>query len=125
MRGRLRLALFGIAVIALTCATGPSVSAQVSGERVRISYTQRLRIETTNRAVGLDDSADGGTSYVRNRTSIMARTFPVNRLEITAQLTNEFRYHFVPENVDFSWHEVFVDLLYAKWDSVANLPLSL
>jgi hypothetical protein len=55
----------------------------------------------------------------------MLQSFPRPQWELTARLTNEFRYHFVPENTDFTWHEVFVDLLYLKWDSVGGTPISL
>lgn len=125
MLSRLTSVMAGCMVIALINISGPEIRAEDGIKRVQLSFTHRMRIETTDRAVGLDANGNGGTSYLRNRASIKARALPASRLEITAQLTNEFRYYFVPEDIDFSLHEVFVDLLYAKWDSVANLPLAL
>jgi hypothetical protein len=125
MRVKLRLVVAGFWVIAMGCITGSEVNAQAGSERLQLSFTHRIRIETTDRAICLDADGGCGSSWLRNRMCIKARTFPVRQLELTAQLTNEFRYNLVPENVDFSFHEVFIDLIYARWDSVANLPLAL
>jgi hypothetical protein len=125
MRVKLKLAVAGFSVIAMGSIAGSEINAQVGSERLQFSFTHRMRIETTDRAVCLDADGGCGTSYLRNRMSIKARTFPTRQLELTAQLTNEFRYYLVPENVDFSFHEIFVDLMYVRWDSVANVPLAL
>lgn len=117
--------LAGCALIVLINISGTGIHAEDGIKQFQLSLTHRMRIETTDRAVGLDADGNSGSSYLRNRTSIKAKTFPASNLEVTAQLTNEFRYYFVPEDIDFSLHEGFVDLLYAKWDSAANLPLSL
>lgn len=104
---------------------GPEAHAQPEIKRLQLSLTHRMRIETSDRAVCLDADGGCGSSYLRNRMSFRAQTRPMTRLEVTTQVTNEFRYYFAPENIDFSFHEVFVDLLYAKLDSVAGLPLTL
>lgn len=117
--------LTGCVGIVFINVSGPGTHAEDVINRLQLSLTHRMRIETTDRGVGLDAEGNGGLSYLRNRTSIKAKTFPASRLELTTQLTNEFRYYFVPEDIDFSLHEVFVDLLYAKWDRVAKLPLAL
>jgi len=121
----LKLLLAGFLAIAMGGLTGSGAHAQVEGERLKLSFTHRMRIETADRAACLDADGNCGSSYIRNRMCLKARTVPARHLELTAQLTNEFRYYLVPENVDFSLHEVFVDLLYLRCDSVANLPLAL
>jgi hypothetical protein len=120
-----KLLAAGILAIAIGGIPGPDINAQVADERLRLSFTHRMRIETTDRAVCLNADGNCGSSYLRNRLSLKARSAPARHVELTAQLTNEFRYYFVPENVDFSFHEVFVDLLYLRCDSVANLPLAI
>ncbi len=103
-----------------------SVCPQAEGEgcRLKLSYSQRVRIETTNNATTLDNDVGSGSGYVRNRTSVMLQAFPESRWEIAGKLTNELRYYFVPETKGMSWDEVFFDLLYVKCDSLTGRPIS-
>lgn len=89
-----------------------------------ISYTQRIRIETTDNATHLSPDSVAGSSYMRQRTSLMAQLFPGSRVELAAKVTNEMRYYFVPESKAFTIDEAFVDLLYARCDSLGGRPLS-
>lgn len=125
MHGKATSILTGCVWIILCGITGPEAHAQPGIKRFQFSLTHRTRIETSNRAVCLDANGGCGSSYLRNRMSFRVQARPASRLELTAQLTNEYRYYFAPENADFSFHEVFVDQFYARLDSLANLPLAL
>ncbi len=91
----------------------------------RIGYIHRIRLETWDNTIGLSQSAARGTSYLRNRLSLVGVYAPLPALAVTAQVTNENRYYFVPENQGFQSDEIFVDLLNVRWDCVAGLPASL
>jgi hypothetical protein len=105
------LAAFGLTFIAAPSANG-------EGSRLKFSYSQRVRIETTNNATTLDNDAQAGSSYLRNRTSVMLQAFPAVHWEVAAKLTNELRYNFIPETKGMSWDEIFFDLLYVRCDSL-------
>jgi len=94
-------------------------------EKIKFGYSQRIRIETTDNATHLDNSAAAGSSYLRNRTSFMIQFFPENHVALTAKLTNEFRYYMVPETKKFTFDEVFFDLLNLKIDSAGGYPIDL
>ncbi|TFH64169.1 MAG: hypothetical protein E4G91_06650 [Candidatus Zixiibacteriota bacterium] len=113
----LLLAAFGLSVIARPNANG-------QGCRLKLSYSQRVRIEATNNATTLDNDAQAGSSYLRNRTSVMLQAFPSLRWEVAAKLTNELRYYFVPETKGMNWDDVFFDLLYIKCDSLGGRPVT-
>jgi hypothetical protein len=113
----LLLAVFGPLVVAGSNANG-------QGCRYKLSYSQRVRIETTNNATTLDNDAQAGSSYLRNRTSVMLQAFPVPHWEVATKLTNELRYYFVPETKGMNWDEVFFDLLYVKCDSLGGHPIT-
>jgi hypothetical protein len=110
-------AAFGLAAV-----FSPNANGQ--GCRFKLSYSQRVRVETTNNATTLDNDAQAGSSYLRNRTSMMLQAFPGLRWEVAAKLTNELRYYFVPETKGMNWDEVFFDLLYLKCDSLGGHPIS-
>ncbi|MDH7515659.1 MAG: alginate export family protein [Bacteroidota bacterium] len=100
-------------------------STAQSAPLVRFGYQQRIRIETTDNAVGLSKDARKGTSYLRNRTSVWARIVPATSLAVDVRFTNECRYYFVPETRAFDEDEIAVDQLYLTWDKPARLPLTL
>jgi hypothetical protein len=114
----LLLAAFGLSVIVSPDANG-------QGCRFKLSYSQRVRIETTNNVTTLDNDAQAGSSYSRNRTSVMLQAFPGLRWEVATKLTNELRYYFVPETKGMNWDEVFFDLLYVKCDSLGGHPITI
>jgi hypothetical protein len=113
----LLLAACGFFAVATPNAVG-------QGCRFKLSYSQRVRIETTNNATTLDNDALAGSSYLRNRTSVMLQAFPGLHWEVATKLTNELRYYFVPETKGMSWDEVFFDLLYVKCDSLGGHPVT-
>lgn len=94
-------------------------------EKFRLSYTQRIRIETSDNVTHLSDSAESGLSYVRNRMSLLLQTQPTRNVAFIAKLTDEFRYYFVPESNPFTLDEIIFDLLYVRLDSLGRLPLGI
>jgi hypothetical protein len=104
-----------------TAALGQETKGNVS-PNLKLTVTERFRIETWDNAVTLNDSANGATTYSRNRTSVSALWYPHKDWELGLKLTNEFRYYMVPQNVDFNFGEVFFDLAYAKWKNAGTLP---
>lgn len=107
----------------LTLCSAP-LPAQDNGS-FKIGYIHRIRLETWDNTVGLSKTAARGTSYLRNRMSLLGVYAPLSTFVVTAQITNENRYYFVPETEGFKSDEIFVDLLNARWDSVAHLPVTL
>ncbi len=90
--------------------------------RVKLSFSERFRLVSWDNAIHLDDDAEGAATFTRHRTSLMGEWFATDRLEVALKLTNEFRYHFVPEDREFSWDELFVDQLYVKLAVRKHLP---
>src|ERR1035437_6065175 len=81
----------------------------------KISFSERFRIETWDNAITLSKAANAGTTYDRNRTSLMGQWFPDEQFEAGLMLTNEYRYYFAPTNKIFNLNEIFFDQLYLKY----------
>jgi len=111
-----------VLVLGMTIIFGGDLRAQAPDTPFRFGYSQRMRIETWDNTTSFDQDAGAGNSYFRNRTSFWASWFPKQKIELTARLTNEFKYYFVPENRHFNWDEVFFELLYIKLDSASIRP---
>ena len=75
----------------------------------KISFSERFRIETWDNAITLSKAANAGTTYDRNRTSLMGQWFPDKQIEATLMLTNEYRYYFAPSTMKFNLNEIFFD----------------
>jgi len=93
--------------------------------RLKLSFTERLRLVSWDNAITLDDDADGTFTFTRHRTSMMGQWYPTSRFELALKLTNEFRYYFSPDDRDFNLNEIFVDQLYLKWKDPLNIKGSL
>ena len=83
--------------------------------KFKISFSERFRIETWDNAITLSNAANAGTSYDRNRITLMGQWFPNEKFEAALMLTNEFKYYFLPTNKDFNFNEIFFDQLYVKY----------
>ena len=90
--------------------------------RVKVSFSERFRFVSWDNAIHLDDEAEGAATFTRHRTSLMGQWFASDQVELALKLTNEFRYHFVPEDREFDFDEIFIDQLYFKWSDVKHLP---
>jgi len=85
-----------------------------SGEKFKLSFLERLRIETFDNSVTLSRDAKAANSYLRVKTSLMGQWFPSENVEAALRLTNEFRNYFAPTTNTFHMNEVFIDQLYIK-----------
>jgi hypothetical protein len=123
MKKNSRRILFTLLFLSLCICTGSSVFAQTGNipGSFKFSFQERVRIETWDNAVTLSRAAKAGSSYLRNRTSIMGQWFPSETLELSAKLTNEFRTYFSPSTNNFHFSELFIDQLYIKWNTKSIL----
>lgn len=125
MMPRARHLLLYLGLIGLTLTFPFALKATELPNWLKLGFTERLRIETTDNATSLSDEAESGYSYLRVRTSLMAQIFPYSHFEVTTRLTNEFRQYLVQESREFDWDETIFDLLYLRWDSIGGAPVSL
>ena len=90
----------------------------------KLSFSERFRIETWDNAITLSKAANGGTTYDRNRTSLMGKWIPDENWEAALMLTNEYRYYFSPTNKIFNINEIIFDQLYVKYkDTFGSITL--
>ncbi len=83
--------------------------------RLKLIFVERFRFEAWDNAVNLDDTANDGFAYTRNRTTLGLSWKAAKNLEVLGKATNEFRVYIAPKDRAFNGHEVFVDNLYVKW----------
>jgi hypothetical protein len=124
--------LIGMLVLVFLLSGNERVCAQVSAsdntpEAFKLSFSDRLRIETYDNTVTLSKAAKAGSSYARNRINLTGQWFPSGSLEFAATVSNEFRNYFSPSTNDFYMNEVYFDQLYLKWKtkSIAEGVLTL
>lgn len=103
-------------------ADSPTTAKQ---PRLKFTYTQRMRIETFDNATWLSSDSLAGSSYFRNRVSLLAQWRPTGKSEFAVKLTNETRYYFVPEKKTTDFDQLFVDQFYARIDSLGRKPFTL
>ena len=107
-------------------SSGPSLAAAVlaalppraqdkPAPRLKLIFVERFRFEAWDNAVNLDDAADDGFAYTRNRTTLGLSWQAAKNLEVLGKVTNEFRVYLAPKDRAFNWHELFFDNLYVKW----------
>jgi hypothetical protein len=121
------LALFFLVIIigfACLSAGAAETIQKTIAPKYKISFTERFRIETWDNTTSLNDTLNAGTSYTRNRSTIMGQWFPNEKIELALKFANEFRSYLVPENKQFNIDELFIDQLYFKWKNIANVPLT-
>ncbi len=128
MRLHVLLRWFGIAALAaipLSAVAATEKSVSTKPEKLKLTYTQRMRIETSDNVTWLQADSLAGSTYFRQRISLMAQWRPTAKYEFAFKLTEEARYHFVPEKKSTDFDQLFVDQLYARIDSVGRKPLTL
>lgn len=116
-------------LIALAAAVRPALpagpQAQEGAEpRLKLIFVERFRFEAWDNAVSLDDAADDGFAYARNRTTLGLSWRPVANIEVLGKVTNEFRVYLAPKDRAFNAHELFVDNLYVKWALPGRVPFT-
>jgi hypothetical protein len=95
-----------------------------TGPRLKLIFVERFRFEAWDNAVGLDDAADDGFAYTRNRTTLGLSWRPSGNVEVLGKVTNEFRVYLAPKDRSFNAHELFVDNLYVKWTLPGRVPVT-
>jgi len=113
-------------MVTLPCAAPVAETSITTGPaKLKLTYTQRMRVETFDNVTWLASDSLAGSSYFRNRASLMAQFRPTGKLEFGVKLTNEMRYYFVPEKKKTDFDQLFVDQLYARIDSLGSRPFNL
>jgi hypothetical protein len=79
-----------------------------------VTFDERMRVETWDNAMSLDETAADSRTYTRNRTRLGATWSPLPNATFGLRLGNEFRYCLAPKNIDFNLNEIFVDQLCVK-----------
>ncbi len=125
-------ALLMTAVIALGAAQPAPAQAQETRDAARLKFYfwERVRQESWDNAMSLDDSGTDSSAYLRLRTSLGTLWTPGRSWAIHLRLTNENRVYLAPKldprlKTDFNVHEVIFDQLYVKWASPRRPGLSL
>ena len=115
----------------ITPAIAEQSSAQDSSQpRLKLSFIERIRQESSDNVTSLDDSAAESSSYIRFRTSVGLQWFVSSAVEFALKLTNENRYYIAPKSdpklkKNYDPNEVFFDQFYLRWKKPAGLPLTL
>jgi len=115
------------AVLALSTAliTPPAGAQDEPEPRLKLIFVERFRFETWDNAVNLDDAANDGFAYTRNRTTLGLSWKAAKNLEILGKATNEFRVYLAPKDRAFNGHELFVDNLYVRWTVPGRVPFTI
>ncbi len=120
-------------VLALASAAA-AATTQTAGEsgtgRWTFTFSERIRQESSDNVMSLDEGKADSSAYVRFRTSAGLKWTPSSALEFNVRLTNENRYYLAPKSdtrlgVNYGLNEVFFDWLFVKWSKPGRLPLTL
>jgi hypothetical protein len=103
----------------------PARAEDKPGPRLRLLFVERFRFEAWDNAVNLDDTANDGFAYIRNRTTLGLHWLAAKNFEVLGKVTNEFRVYLAPKDRAFNGHEVFVDNLSVKWTIPGRLPIAI
>lgn len=100
-----------------------------SASGFRFYFWERIRQESWDNTMSLDEDTPDSTSYIRFRSSVGLQWLPRESLGFDLRLTNESRYYLAPkrdpkQDSDFTFHEVFIDQLVLNWKNPGQLPLS-
>lgn len=92
-------------------------------------FWERVRQESWDNTMSLDEAAADSSAYLRLRTSLGARWRPNGAWEVNLRLTNENRVYLAPKldprlKTDFNVHEVFFDQFNVRWRTPGRLPLT-
>ncbi|MCX6568678.1 MAG: hypothetical protein NT147_06470 [Candidatus Aminicenantes bacterium] len=93
--------------------------------RLKLIFVERFRFEAWDNAVNLDDTAQDGFAYTRNRTTLGLSWQAAKNVEVLGKVTNEFRVYLSPKDRAFNGHEIFFDNLTLKWTIPGRLPFTI
>jgi len=129
------IAALVLAVLVILGFFTPAVAEQGSAQdasqpRLKLTFSERIRQESSDNVTSLDDTAVESSSYLRFRTSVGLQWFASSAVELALKLTNENRYYLAPKSdpklkKNYDPNEVFFDQLYLRWKKPAGLPLTL
>lgn len=129
-----RKAIAGLIILA-ALGSGILLQAQEKDKEKKepaftFSFWERIRQESWDNTMGLDDAAADASAYLRLRTSLGGQWRPGAKWEVNLRLTNENRYYMAPKSdpklkINYGVNEVFVDQLNVKWKNPGRLPLTL
>ncbi len=93
-------------------------------------FWERIRQESWDNTMSLDDSGSDSSAYLRLRTSLGGQWRPDDHWEVNLRLTNENRLYLAPKSdpklkTNYNFNEVFVDQLNVKWNNPGRLPLTI
>ncbi len=123
------LFLIIISIWSIGCLYAEDAQAANSNPRLKFSFWERIRQESWDNTMSLDDGGTDSSAYLRLRTSLGAQWRPDEAWEINLRLTNENRHYLAPKSdpklkKNFDFNEVFVDQLNVKWKNPGRLPLT-
>ena len=124
MRMTLHKRMTATPLLAIVFLMGGAVLAQEQS-KFTFALTERLRFVSWDNVIDLDDATNDQRSFTRHRTSLAFNYAPLPSLAFGAKLTNEFRYYFKPDDLDFEIHELIFDQLFVAWKRPAGLPLDM
>ena len=109
---------------------GPQGETIEKKPRLKFSFWERIRQESSDNVSSLNDNAADASAYLRLRTSVIAQWQPDDKWEVNLRLTNENRYYLAPKSdpklkKNYGVNEVFFDQLNVKWKNPGDLPLTL
>jgi hypothetical protein len=94
--------------------------AQEKGENksnIKISFSERLRIEAYDNVTDLSNLGTGNQAYTRAKSTLGFEWSINSDILFSAKLTNEFRKYFIPKKNPFHWNEVFFEGLSFKFSN--------
>jgi hypothetical protein len=114
-----------LAAFSLLLCAALSADDEANRSSFKLSFSERLRLETWDNAIGFDSSLADENTYTRTRSSLAAEWKPFDSLVLVCKITNEFRYYFAPNDREFTIHEFFFDQLYLRAVNPFGIPASL
>ncbi|MBN2345355.1 MAG: hypothetical protein JXO51_03120 [Candidatus Aminicenantes bacterium] len=121
------------AALLLALAAGATAPAWAevapAAPRLKFYFWERVRQESWDNTMSLDEAMADSSAYLRLRSSLGAQWTPGRAWHVHLRLTNENRVYLAPKldprlKTDFNVHEVFFDQLNVTWKNPGRLPLS-
>ncbi len=126
----LKALLMALVIIAGAAMPAPAQAQETRDTaRLKFYFWERVRQESWDNTMSLDEAAADTSSYVRLRTSLGAEWAPSGAWRLHLRLTNENRVYLAPKldprlKTDFNVHEVIFDQLYVRWNSPGRQGLT-
>ncbi len=112
-----------LAAVAAFCAAAEGPAAEAP-RRFTLQLTERLRLVSWDDAVTLG-ATPGDTTFSRTLTSLAGTWRPAEGFELAFDVVNEFRHYWKPEDRPFTFHEIGLRGLLARWPRPKGRPFTL